>query len=60
MQIVEGISSDDLVVAEGTIKVFYPGMLLNFTEDSNRYGLEASMAPMPEPPPEAASEPEGE
>jgi len=49
-----------LVVAEGTIKVFYPGMLLNFTEDSKRYGLEASMAPMPEPPPEAAPETEGE
>lgn len=48
MQIVEGLDPDDLVVAEGTIKVFYPGMLLNFTADSNRYGLEASMAPMPE------------
>lgn len=60
MQIVEGLSPDDLVVAEGTIKVFYPGMLLNFTEDSKRYGLEASMAPMPEPPPEAAPETEGE
>ncbi len=56
MQIVEGVSPEDLVVAEGTIKVFYPGMLLNFTEDSNRYGLEASMAPMPEPAPEAEGE----
>lgn len=48
MQIRSGLEPDDLVVAEGTIKVFFPGMLLNFTEDSNRYGLEASMAPMPE------------
>jgi membrane fusion protein (multidrug efflux system) len=48
MQIVRGLEPDDLVVAEGTIKVFYPGMLLNFTEDSRRYGLEPSMAPMPE------------
>lgn len=50
MQIVEGLERDELVVAEGTIKVFGPGMLLNFTEDSRRYGLEPSMAPMPETP----------
>jgi len=56
MQIVEGIEPDDLVVAEGTIKVFFPGMLLNFTEDSERYGLEASMAPMPEAPSEEEEE----
>jgi len=56
MQIVEGLEADELVVAEGTIKVFGPGMLLNFTEDSKRYGLEASMAPTPEPAPEAEGE----
>jgi membrane fusion protein (multidrug efflux system) len=50
MQIRSGLNPDDLVVAEGTIKVFYPGMLLNFTEDSRRYGLEPSMAPTPEAP----------
>jgi membrane fusion protein (multidrug efflux system) len=56
MQIVSGIEADDLVVAEGTIKVFFPGMLLNFTEDSRRYGLEPSMAPLPEPAPEGTEE----
>jgi len=52
MQIVDGLKPDELVVAEGTIKMFFPGMLLNFTEDSKKYGIEPSMAPMPEPPPE--------
>lgn len=52
MQIVSGLTSGEQVVAEGTIKMFYPGMLLSFTEDSRRYGLEPSMAPMPEPVPE--------
>jgi membrane fusion protein (multidrug efflux system) len=57
MQIIEGLQPDELVVAEGTIKVFRPGMLLNFTEDSTRYGLEASMAPVPEASaPDAAAE----
>jgi membrane fusion protein (multidrug efflux system) len=49
MQIVSGLSPGDQVVAEGTIKMFYPGMLLNFTEDSRNYGLEPSMAPTPVP-----------
>ena len=56
MQVLDGLSAGELVVAEGTIKMFYPGMLLNFTEDSRRYGLEPSMAPMPEPPPAAEGE----
>lgn len=50
IQIVEGLNADDLVVAEGAMKVFMPGMLLNFTEDSRRFGLEPSMAPIPEAP----------
>lgn len=56
MQILSGIAPGELVVAEGVIKMFFSGMLLNFTEDSRRYGLEPSMAPMPEAPPEAAGE----
>jgi len=56
MQIVSGLSPEDLVVAEGTMKMFFPGMLLNFTEDSRNYGLEPSMAPMPEPAPEEVDE----
>lgn len=55
MQILEGLRAEDQVVAEGTIKVFRPGMLLNFTADSARYGLKASMAPVPE-----RSAPQGE
>lgn len=60
MQIVEGLTPVDQVVAEGAIKVFRPGALLNFTEDSERYGLKASMAPTPEPAPESAAQAEGE
>ena len=52
MQIVSGLEPGELVVAEGAIKMFFPGMLLNFTEDSRNYGLEPSMAPMPEMPAE--------
>jgi membrane fusion protein, multidrug efflux system len=56
IQILDGLAAEELVVAEGSMKVFFPGMLLNFTEDSRRYGLEPSMAPMPEAP----AAPEGE
>ena len=58
MQIVSGLKPDELVVAEGTIKMFMPGMKLNFTEDSRNYGIEPSMAPMPDPAaqPEPAAE----
>jgi hypothetical protein len=45
-QIVEGLSAADLVVAEGLIKTM-PGMLLNFTENSRRFGLEPSAPPVP-------------
>lgn len=56
IQILEGLSGGETVVAEGTMKVFMPGMLLNFTEDSRRYGLAPSMAPIPEAPADAEGE----
>lgn len=55
MQIEEGLSPEDIVVAEGLIKIG-PGMLLNFSEDSRRYGIEPSKAPTPAPETEPAPE----
>jgi membrane fusion protein (multidrug efflux system) len=58
MHIESGLAPSDYVVAEGLIKTF-PGMLLNFVEDSKRYGLDPSTVPTPVPPPkEAEAEPE--
>lgn len=61
MHIESGLQPGDYVVAEGTVKTF-PGMKVNFTEDSKAYGLDPSKVPTPVPPPEqdGESEPETE
>ena len=55
MVIREGIDPEDKVVVEGWMKV-RPNTLLNFTEDSRRYGLEPSSSSQARPEREAAAE----
>lgn len=50
MQIVEGLTPDDVVVAEGLIKT-QPGQMLQFTGDSENYGLKPETLPTPVPTP---------